>query len=149
MVADENDVIADDDDNIVLNMNEVEDLKFEALPRGEYDAVIELCEYKRSQASNKPMWSVRLEIEGGDYAGRKVYTNLSFSEGALPGTKLALKTFLTEEEFTDFHPKALADNGDMLGRKVRVKLDIETYQGNKQNKVKRWLTPKAVNEFIA
>lgn len=148
MNADQDDTIVDDED-FEVNMGEVEASKFEALPQGDYNAVIASLEYGRSQSANKPMWTAQLEVTDGEYTGRKVYTHLSFSPAAMPITKAALATFAPEYNDVAFKPKEVADNGDLLGKNVRVRLTIKTYEGRKSNQVKRWLPPAAQNnEFI-
>lgn len=139
---------ADDDDDLEIGLENVESAAFEVIPKGDYDIVIESCEYKRSNASNQPMWAVRLEVETGDFAGKKLFANLSFSPKALPMTKASIGTFAPELLEGSFKPKQLADNGDLLGKKARVRVIVGTYQGNKNNQVKKWFAPKEQNEFI-
>lgn len=144
---------AEDDDNFTVDMSQVPDQMFQALPKGDYNVVIEMCEFSRSKSSNKPMWTVRVEVEDGEYAGKKIYTHLSFSDAAMPGTKMAIKTFapeiLSDPQYQPFAPKKLADEGYLLGKKARVRLGIEKYEGQDKNKIARWLEPTtAANQFI-
>jgi hypothetical protein len=153
MIGDEdNGVIADgDDDNFSLDMGSVPDQVRSVVPKGEYDCVISALEYKRSASKDQPMWSIQLEITEGDYAGRKLFTVISFSPAALSMAKMAIKTFAPEllEMGAAFKPKQVADEGTLLGKICRVKTKIEKYEGEDQTRVARWVEPKAANAFMA
>lgn len=137
-----------DDDNFVVDMDSVEDLKFEAIPAGSYDCVISEVEYKRSQSSNKPMWEIRPEIVGGEYAGRKLWFYASFSENALPGTKIMIGNIAPQLLEQPLQPKKVAEEGTLLGIRCKAKVKIEIYQGEKKNRVERLLPPSEGNEFM-
>ena len=143
------DVFDDDDDNFTLDMSSVEEAKREVIPAGTYPVVIASLDYARSQSSNQPMWSIQLEIEEGTFAGRKIYTNLSFSPKALGMSKAVLRVIAPELAEGSFNPKQIADNGDLLGRRAKVKTKLEAYQGEKQTRVSRWLpSTDSTNAFI-
>lgn len=127
------------DDALTINMDEVHAQSFELIPKGTYDVVIEKLEYSLSKSSGAPMWSVQLTITDGDFANRKLFTHLSFSEGALPGTKAAIQKIAPDLLSSAFNPKKIAEEGSLVGIQARVKTGIETYQGEDRSKVKTWL----------
>lgn len=142
-------VIEEDDENLSFNMNAVEAAVREVLPAGDYNCVLSSLDYSRSASSNKPMWTAILEVEDGTYTGKKIWTIMSFSEKAIAITKGAIKTFAPEVLTDDFQPKKIADNGDLLGKKCRVRTKIELYEGEKQCRVKRWMAPvQSASAFV-
>ncbi len=149
-IEEEDDVIVDaeDDDDLQVDLGSTEEMSFEALPQGDYNGVIYALDYSRSQSSNKPMWTVQIEVTEGDFIGRRLYTHLSFSEKAMPGTKTNIKTFAPDLAESSFAPKAVAESGDLLGKNVRVRVRIQKYQGENRNRVTRWLPAAKDNEFI-
>lgn len=143
------DDVVDEDEDIVIDTDAVEALKFECLPKGDYDGVIAALDYSLSQSSNKPMWTVQIEIENNEkFAGKKLFTHISFSPAALPGSKVAIASFAPEVLGSNFRPKAVADSGDLLGKKVRIRVGIQMYNNEKRNKVARWLPVPNTNEFV-
>lgn len=133
----------DNEEGLVVQMGEVEAQKFEAMPAGTYNGMISDAEFQISNSSKKPMWSVTVTVtDEGDYQNRKLFTFLSFSEKALPGTKGALETFapeLTEGNLKVNDPETVQS---IIGRKVRVKVGVESYQGEDRNRIRRWMTPE-------
>ena len=133
------DSFEDGEESLTINMNEVAAQSFETIPKGTYNVTIEEAEYQLSKSSNKPMWNLKLTITDGDYAGRKIFTILSFSEGALPGTKAAIQRFAPNLLSSSFNPKAIAEAGDLVGIEARVKTKIEQYNDQDQTRVAQWL----------
>jgi hypothetical protein len=130
---------ADSEESLLINMDEVQAQTFEALPKGTYQATIESAEYKLSASAGKPMWNIALVVTDGEYANRKIFTILSFSEGALPGTKAAIKNIDASLLSASFDPKGIAESGALVGKAVRVKTKIEPYNGEDQTRVASWL----------
>lgn len=60
---------------------------FASIPTGEYRAVIETI-YERQSNKGDEMWGVLWRIIEGDYVGRGVFDNLTFSEKAMWRVKL-------------------------------------------------------------
>jgi hypothetical protein len=117
-----------EDAGILVDLRNVEEMSFEAIPKGIYPAVLDQCDYSLSKNSGKPMWSARFTIAEGEYANRKLFTFLSFSEKALPGTKRQIRQFAPELLSVPFDPKQVAESGALVGRPCRVKVDIEDYK---------------------
>lgn len=111
-----------------FNMSETsEDAGFEPIPKGNYAAVIEACEFKISQSSSQPMWAITWAITEGEYAekGRKLFNFVSFKKEQLPRAKTFLKRVAPDlAESTNFNPEKVANEGLMLGRAARLKVGM-------------------------
>lgn len=136
------------DDSLMVDLTSVEEQKFEVLPRGNYNVVIENCEFAFSKASGKPMWNIRLSVVDGDYANRKLFTFLSFSEKALPLTKGQIARVAPELLDGPFDPRAVAEDGRLLGKECVAKVIIEKYQGEEKNRVRDLLAPSQADAFL-
>ena len=129
-------VFEEGDDSLAFDMENVDAAVNEIVPKGTYICAIDDMEFKMSQASNKPMWSVTMTIvEEGDFKGRKLFTNMSFSEKALPITKGTLMAIAPEIISSTFDPKALAEEQCLVGKTVKVKTKIGKYEGNDKTEV--------------
>lgn len=135
------DVFEDGDDALTFDMEAVEESVNEIVPKGKYQAVIEECEYKLSASSSKPMWSIAMVITEGDYKGRKLFTNMSFSEKALPITKGQLLAFAPDVISNAFDPRKLAAEGAIVGKKVTATTKIEKYEGQDRTRVSALAAP--------
>jgi hypothetical protein len=138
----------EDDDNAVVDFDNIEAPKWDAIPKGWYNGLIISMEYKRSQSANKPMWELRLQIDEGDHNKRTFYTYISFSEKALPGTKLFLSKVAPQLLEAPLNPKQAADDGVLIGVPVKFRLDIEMWEGQKRNRVKSIDARQAGNAFL-
>lgn len=131
-------VIDDDGENFTVDFGAVKSA--EALPKADYNVICEKNEFSLSKSSNKPMWGQIWTVEDGEFAGRKIYNNMSFSEAALPMTKAALSVIDNSVVLDSaFRPKAYADNGTMLGKRSRVRTKIEEYMGEKQTRIAKFM----------
>lgn len=141
----------DADDGIMVDMEGVEAQSFDPLPKGTYNAIVEECKYEVSKSSGKPMWNVRLSVTDEEYENRKVFTYLSFSEKALPMTKVALGVIAPELLSGPFNPKDPDVIAKIVTKSVKVKLDIRKGEGeySDQNNVKKWLLPEGDDGFIS
>src|ERR1700748_233761 len=80
-------MVFEDGGDLVVNLSDVKEMKFENVPKGPYAAEIDEAPYGISNSSQKPMLSLKWKITEGEYAGRTLMQFLSFSPRALPGTK--------------------------------------------------------------
>lgn len=125
-------------DGLVVDLSNIQELSFEALPKGFYDAVIDECNYQISKSSQKPMlaliWKV---VDNETYENRKLYQYLSFSQGALRGTKAQLMRLDPTKFAGQFSPKAIAESGELLGVRRKLKVTIQPGQdgNNDSNQV--------------
>ncbi len=111
---------------------------FEVIPKGNYNFVVEKAEGKRSEANNA-MISLQLEIEDGDYVGKKLFTHVVFSPKAIAGAKatmiaLGLGDLANSPGFKPLDP-ATADA--FVGARGVAVVTIDKYEGEDSNKVKR------------
>lgn len=118
------------DEGVVIDLDAIEAASNEVIPKGTYPGVIEELEYKLSAASGKPMWAYVVTIIEGEYTGRKLYGNLSFSPKALPVSKKTLLDLCPQYVTAGFNPKAIADEGHLIGLEVRVKTKIGKNEAN-------------------
>jgi hypothetical protein len=129
---------SDDDagEGVVIDLDEEsEGGGFEVLPRGIYNVVVSELTYEISQNSGQPMWALKLEVEDGDYAGNTLYTYLSFSPKARPRTVQTIKKCFGQLE-SPFNAQQVADEGVLEGTRLRARVDIRPYQGEKRNNVR-------------
>jgi hypothetical protein len=150
-----NDFTEDNGDTHVVDIDNVEEAKRELIPAGWYNCLISDHEYTLSQASSQPMWPFKLNIEDGDHAGRVLYNNMSFSPKALPYTKPTIsKCFpdlLSDPQWRSANGqldvKKIGDEAALDGRRVRVKVGYQKYEGEKRNTVKELAPPQDANAF--
>jgi len=122
-------------DSLMVDFNSVEDVSFEALPRGMYPCVISDCEFTYSQSSGNPMWTLQMELTDGEYAGRKLYSHMVFAGKGLPITKRQLTRIAPELLEGPFNPEDSEVIASMLGREVKAKVSVRKYEGEDRNNV--------------
>lgn len=140
------------EDGLVIDLANVEAMKFEVLPKGDYNVVVVDNDYQLSKSSGQPMWNMQLSvIDEGEYQNRRIFTIASFSEKALPGTKAALAVLAPELLEGPFSPKNPEVVAGMVGRKAKVRVSIrkgtDEYPDDR-NEVKRWMQPDGAAAFI-
>ncbi len=121
--------------SLMVDFNDVEDVSFEALPRGVYPCVIADCEFTYSQSSGNPMWTLQLELTDGDYAGRKLYSHMVFAGKGLGITKRQLTRIAPELLEGPFNPEDSEVISSMLGKEVKAKVSVRKYEGEDRNNV--------------
>jgi hypothetical protein len=123
---------------------------FEAMPRGIYACTVSNLTFGQSQSSGNNMWSVELEVDGEqhpDYANRKLFTHLVFTEGGVPRVKKALARMQTDDGFPQtllqgaFDPEVVANEGRLIGARCKARVDVKMYEGEKRNNVRDILPP--------
>lgn len=94
-----------------------------AIPEGVYPVqVMEI--FARETQSGDPIWSMRLEVASGEFAGRHAgWDSLIFSERGLPRAKQVL-AFLGLEVVGELD---LTQEG-LIGRKARAQFFVEEYE---------------------
>lgn len=134
------------DGSVMVDLTDIQEASFEAIPIGVYEAVIKDCEFKFAKNSGAPMWSLQCQITEGKYDKRVIFDNMVFSEKALPFTKKSLSVIAPELLEGPFDP---ADNaGEMQGRTIRMRVGIRTWEGEKQNNVKAYLPLAEADAFL-
>lgn len=122
--------------DLVVNLNDVQEMKFENVPKGTYPAEIDEATYGLSQSTQQPMISLKWKISEGEYANRTLMQFLSFSQKALPGTKTNLARIDASLASTPFKPQELCNNGYFLGKTAKIRVDIGEYNGDKRSQIK-------------
>lgn len=128
-------MVFEDAGELTINLADVKEMKFENVPKGTYLASIDDVQYGMSQNSGAPMFSMKFEIIDGQYAGRKLPAWLSFSPRALPGTRANISRIAPELIGQPFKPRQIANDGVLIGKKVRIVVAIEPYQGEPRSRI--------------
>jgi hypothetical protein len=151
-------------DGMVVDLSDTSDkIEYPVLPRGIYDAELVTMEYTQSQRSGNNMWACQVELtdpallEKNNGKAPKLYHHLVFTEGGMPRVKQFLMRIKCDDDANlallkgKFNAQTIADEGTLLGARMRVKVDIRRYQGSNRNNVKDILPPanKAGGEGFA
>lgn len=131
----------DTGESLVIDLNEIADQEFTVIPKGYYNATVEECTFGISKNSGAPMWTVKFNVDSSEYPNRKLFSWISFSEKALPGSKTTLKKIAPElfSGVLDLKEHASV----LVGKPVRLEVAVEKYEGNDVNRVKKILAPSA------
>lgn len=130
------------EDSLMVNLSDVEESSFEAFKAGLYPVVLEKCEFQISKSSQMPMWNCMFSITEGEFENRKLFTYMSFSPKALPMTKANIRAMgLTELLDGAFDPKAIADEGTIVGSTAMAKVGIEKDNNDEDRNVIKTLKP--------
>lgn len=127
--------------------------KSEVVPRGKYRCEVKETEFVTFKTGSKGM-KIQLEVIEGDYAksktrksGKRFFTNLVMSAAAADLLKSGLKALGVDKKMYNssaFSAKMLqriADSGDLIGNEVVADVKIRSYEGEKQNEVRRLMLP--------
>ena len=100
---------------------------YSPIPEGEYLVEVEKVEERSTNAGDE-MWSLTFAVVEGEYAGRKVWDNMVFSEAAMGRVKLICSRMgLSVKGEVDLKPSML------MGRRVIVDTYHEEYEDNDGN----------------
>jgi hypothetical protein len=121
--------------NLVIDLENIAEAKFEVIPKGIYSAEIDSVEFGLSNNSGAPMFTLQLLITEGDFQGRKLFTYLSFGQKALPYTKATISKIAPELLVGPFKPQEIADEGQLLGKPCRIRVAVEDYNGEPRSRV--------------
>jgi len=138
-------------ENLVLNLTDVSEEKprFEAMPAGVYNCIIDNVEYSISQADN-PMLTFTFRVVDEEYDGRLLfYHTVLNKESGLSRLKRLLVRVCPDIDLSHFDPAAFADTGDALGLPLKVKVRVRSYKGERRNEVTDVLPPdEDANAFL-
>lgn len=125
----------------------------EVVPRGKYLCTVDETEFVTYKTGSKGM-KLRLEVSRGEFAksktrkrGKVFFMNVVVSAAAADLLKASLKALGVEKKIynsPNFSAKMLqriADNGDLIGNEVLAEVRIRSYEGEKQNEVRRLMLP--------
>jgi hypothetical protein len=108
------------------------------VPRGIYDATVDDVTYGFSQSSGNPMWTWVFELaaSAGEHAGRKMFFHTPFVEVMMPRVKKVVSRVAPELLQGPFDPEKIANDGVLVGKACRIRLDIKPYEGKPRNNVR-------------
>jgi len=106
-----------------IKFDDVDESGFEPLPRGWYDVRIEEVDIREtsqsSQHPNNEFWNVEMIVTGGDYEGRRVWTNVMLP----PYTPFMLFRLLRAAgEIENKEDEWDGEPGDLEGLEFQVKV---------------------------
>lgn len=136
-------MVFEDGGDLVVNLTDTQEMKFENVPKGIYAAEVDEASYGLSNSTQKPMISMKWKITEGEYAGRTLMQFLSFSQGALPGTKTNLARIDASLANQPFKPSELCNNGFFLGKTAKIRVDIGEYNGEPRSQIKGLISTQA------
>lgn len=114
----------------VIHPRTIPDPEYVLLPEGTYE--VEVAEVKEKKTKDgDEMWSVKFKITAGEFLGKKLFTNLVFSDGGLGNIKKFLKSagFDMDVERVDLRPESIE------GATLRATVIHEDYQGRPQSRI--------------
>lgn len=127
--------------NFQAAMAKAASASFEPLPDGEYNLVC-IESTPTESSTGKPMIKTKYQVEDGPNAGKKVFNQYTFSEDS----DNALSFFFQHMAFHGLDSAFFSQNpawetvaGALMGKRIRVVLGQDEWQGVKRNKVKRIL----------
>jgi hypothetical protein len=127
--AAESGVEFEDGQSYSFNMKETqEDSGFTPIPKGQYLVTIDEVKFQLSKRSNQPMWNLTYSIAEGEFAekNRKLFDIISLQASQQGRVKRFINRVAPElAEVEQFDPKKVADECLLVGKQLRVKVDIE------------------------
>jgi len=115
---------------------------FEALPAGTYNMTVEEWEMTetgpKSKTPGAPMVKWTFAVDGGEFEGRKIFSNNTFSKGALPFFKellVATGRFKSEQLNGEIDVEEACN--EILDAHIRVTVKVRDYEGDDTNQIKR------------
>jgi hypothetical protein len=118
---------------------------FDPLPRGKYPVKItdgELREVKSGKNEGRPYWNIEFTVQEGNYADRRVWTNVMLFDGALYSLSQLLKATGHEDSLKDGVVPPL---DAFIGEAVVINVIQREYEGEKRNEVKGIMKPDAIS----
>lgn len=129
-------------ESVVVDFGGVEDVGFDALPKGFYNVEVDELDFTYSQNGGNPMWSWKLRVIDGEFADRILFYHSVFAGKGLPFTKKALMKAIPDIAGAPFNPEEVANSGALIGRQFRARVDVRPYEGEQRNNVKGLFPPE-------
>jgi hypothetical protein len=117
-----------------FNAAEVEDSKFEALPAGEYRAVMVESERKKTKDGTGELLQVKLQVVDGPFKNRTVIDRFNLWNKNPQATTIAQQQFKKVCEAVNVLKPG--DSSALHMKPLMIKLAVREYNGNDQNEVK-------------
>lgn len=135
---------------LIIDLSTVGDeQELQVIPRGLYNATVDDLTFGHSQNSGNPMWTWKFEISDGEFAGRKVFFHTPFVESMMPRTKKVISRVAPELLNGPFDPEKVANEGSLIGKTCKVRLDIKPYEGKQRNNVRDVLPAGETAGFLS
>ena len=117
-----------------FDASQVKDSEFEALPAGEYRAVIAESERKKTKDGASELLQVKLQIVDGPFKNRTVIDRFNLWNKNPEATTIAQQQFKKVcEALSIIKP---ADSSALHMKPLMIKLAVKEYNGKDQNEVK-------------
>ena len=112
-----------------FNLNEVDENAqdgFGLMPKGDYDMIVDNCEFQLSKASGAPMLKWTFKVVDGEFENRLhwEYTVLNNNFG-LRNLKKILIALNCGVDFSTFNPQTFAEEGTAIGENLTITLDVK------------------------
>jgi hypothetical protein len=117
-----------------FDASEVKDSEFEALPAGEYRAVISDSERKKTKDGESELLQVKLQIIEGPFKNRTIIDRFNLWNKNPAATTIAQQQFKKVCEAVNI-PKP-PDSSALHMKPLVIKVAVKEYNGNNQNEVK-------------
>lgn len=117
-----------------FDASQVKDSEFEALPAGEYRAVIAASERKKTKDGASELLQVRLQIVDGPFKNRTVIDRFNLWNKNPEATTIAQQQFKKVCEALNIIKPA--DSSALHMKPLMIKLAVKEYNGKDQNEVK-------------
>ena len=117
-----------------FDASQVKDSEFEALPAGEYRAVIAESERKKTKDGASELLQVKLQIVDGPFKNRTVIDRFNLWNKNPEATTIAQQQFKKVCEALNISKPP--DSSALHMKPLMIKLAVKEYNGNNQNEVK-------------
>ena len=117
-----------------FDASQVKDSEFEALPAGEYRAVISDSERKKTKDGESELLQVKLQIIEGPFKNRTVIDRFNLWNKNPEATTIAQQQFKKVCEALNIIKPA--DSSALHMKPLMIKLAVKEYNGKDQNEVK-------------
>ena len=117
-----------------FDASQIKDSEFEALPAGEYRAVMTESERKKTKDGASELLQVKLQIIDGPFKNRTVIDRFNLWNKNPEATTIAQQQFKKVCEALNI-PKP-PDSSALHMKPLMIKLAVKEYNGNNQNEVK-------------
>lgn len=129
---------------------------FETIPKGPYEVVVQEADKQTAQSSGNDMIKVRVQITGGPYANRVLFSYIVFTTGNPKGMRVTLDKLaafgVTREVIAASKPSIPQIAEMLVGRKAIATVGIQEkgeYKGNNEVKGFKPLTDGAQAPVVA
>jgi hypothetical protein len=117
-----------------FDASQVKESEFEALPAGEYRAVISDSERKKTKDGESELLQVKLQIIEGPFKNRTIIDRFNLWNKNPAATTIAQQQFKKVCEAVNI-PKP-PDSSSLHMKPLMIKLAVKEYNGSNQNEVK-------------